>query len=312
MNENKNTNLAIKILLIIAFSSVFAIIALSKIKFAVYLGFGLLTLSLMIYFFGKIKEKKFFLIFIFIYPILPWLWGFYLASGLPVLRTQRIACIILIIYMLRNGLFTKYFANFFKNKLFALPILFIILSMLFSSLLSIAKIPSIFYTVSFILEYFIISVVVYNGFQKREEIESLLTAIIYSALVLCSFGLYERIFDYNIFLMFGTYLENAILDNLTRAGGIRIKTSFTHPISFGAYLAMILPLAIYKYRNDYKKFFLALGLIIFAIMSTQSRSAQIGAGIACILYFIFIEKNKLTIALFASFPVIIFYSDKIF
>jgi O-antigen ligase len=157
-----------------------------------------------------------------------------------------------------------------------------------------------------------LAVVAYNAFEKREDIESLIKVFISSTLILCALGLYEKFTTFNVFTVFGSYLGEQTLEISLRAGEIRIKGPFVHAISFGAYLAMILPLVLYKYRDSYLKFYLSLTLIAIIIMATQSRSAQIGMGIAFISYFIFIEQKKLVILSFASIPVIIAFYDKIF
>lgn len=311
MKDNRYFSIIIKLMLIAAVAYIFAVILLFQVKIAFVLGFGFLAVLLMLSFFQRIEEQKFILIFFFIYPLLPGLWGINLPFGLPVLRAHRMALVILILYLLRNGLFIKYYSNFFKSKLFNFQILFIILSMFATSFLSTAKASTIFFTISFIVEFFILSVVVFNAFKSREDIESFIMVLISSALVLCVLGLFEKFSQFNVFTIFGSYLGEETLEFSIRGGEIRINGPFVHAISFGAYLAMILPLILYKFRDNYIKFFLALALIAAAILATQSRSAQICMLFAFFSFFMFIEKKKLGILAFASIPILIVFYERI-
>jgi hypothetical protein len=310
--DRNAANLLIKALITVLIAILFTIMALSQIKVAGLLSMVFFLFALMVLFFTKIDEKKFFLIFFFIYPLLPGLWGVTLPAGLPVLRAHRVAAIIMILYLMRNGLFFKYFGNFIKAKMFNYPILFIVLAMLATSLFSSAVVSSLFVTTSFVIEYFILAVVVYNVFQRREDIDSLTNILCYATITMCLFGLYERFTEVNIFHFFGTYMDEDSIRHMMRDGSIRIVGPFPHSISFGVYLAMMLPLMLYKFKDSYPKFFLSIGLVMLIIMSTQSRGAQIGAGIAIMSHFIFIEKKKLILLGFSSIPIIILYSEKIY
>ncbi|OGU55541.1 MAG: hypothetical protein A2V66_07035 [Ignavibacteria bacterium RBG_13_36_8] len=312
MAKKNLINIFFKILVIAAIAYAFILIALIKIKIAVVISLIFFLMTIILIFFSKIDEKKFFLVFFFIYPLLPGLWGVNLPFGLPVLRAHRIATVIMIIYLIRNGLFIKYYMNFFRTRLFNLPIFFIILSLFTSSILSSVVVSSIFFTISFIFELILLGIVVYNAFTEREEIESLVKILCYSAIILSFICIYEKFSGFNIYTILGTYQDPDTLLTLMRDETIRVRGPFIHPISCGIYFAMIFPLVLYKYRDVYGKFYLSLGLISIILLATQSRGAQIGAFIAITLYIIFIERKKIMILLFASIPLIIIYFEKIY
>jgi O-antigen ligase len=259
----------------------------------------------MLFIFNRIDDINFFLGFFFIYPLLPGLWGLNLPAGLPILRAHRVATMILIFYLIRNDLLTDFHKNFFKSKLFTWPIILIILSMFISSLLSDAKVSSFFFTMSFIFEFLILGIVAFNAFKKPKDIERLINILCLSCIAVCILALYEFIFQFNPYTMFGTFLEEETLLHTMRDGEIRINGPHSHAISFGAYLALMLPLMLYRFRHSYLTFYGFLGLVMIIILATKSRSAQIGAGIAIMTHFIFIEKKKIGLIFLASTPVLI-------
>ncbi len=311
MTGNKYINILLKVLIIAFIAYIFTSIAMVKMKIAGLLSIAMFLFAVMFYFFDKIDEKKFFLAFFFIYPLLPGLWGVNLPMGLPVLRAHRLLTLLLIIYLIRNRLFIKYYLNFIETRIFNLPLFFIIMSMFISSILSDAKGASIFYCISFIVEFLILSVVVYNGFKTREDIEMLITALCYAAFILCFIGIYEGIFEYNFYTIFGTYMDESTLEAVMRDSSIRVKGPFGHPISFGTYFALILPLVLYKYYEHIAKFIIAFVALGTTILMTQSRGAQIGAFIVISIYFIFVERKKIILMLIASIPFVIIFYEKI-
>lgn len=309
MKQNKTSRILYSVLLIllVAILSIFITqLLFVKTKAAVFLPFVLLLFGLGWHYAPLADVKKVILIFIFLYPLLPCLAGFQIADGVPVFRTQRIATILIILFLLRRQLFFKYFKNFFASNTFTYPLLFLILSLSMTAFFSYNKIGSIFGILSLVFESIILAVIVYNAFETEKDIDLLINALTASVIILCILGIYERLFEHNIFFFFGVFdptLAFATEFNI-RYGEIRIQGPFDHPIAFGAYLVASLTIVLYKFRDNIILFNIALALVALTVYFTQSRSGMIGFACVYIMYFILINHKKNFIVSFLAILII--------
>lgn len=306
-----NANNVLAKIIILAAAIVLGIVITSllfeKTKAAIAISAGLLVLSLGWYFAPRADVKKVIMAFFFIYPMLPCMAGFQIASGIPVFRTQRIATIVILLFLIRRGLLIKYVKGFVQNKIFIYPLLFLVLTLLISSFLSYNFTASIFYVVSLVVESMILAVIAFNAFVTDEEINSLVSVMCWSAIVLSVLGVYEYLFHDNIFFAFGVFDRAwAVINQFqVRYDEIRIQGPFDHSIAFAGYLVGSLPLILYKYRDRIVHFNLYLGLVCAAILMTQSRAGLIGLIIVYALYFIFVNRRDLLISLVLGLLVLI-------
>ncbi len=311
--QNRRTFSLFKFLTTFFVCIVIALTFIVKPKAALVLSF-LLMLGIIGWMLARRLEiKNFVLGFFFIYPLLPLLWGFQIASFLPVIRAHRVSVLILIFFLINKGVFIQYYKDFFKTNIFSYVIIFLTISLFLSSLFSIAKVPSFFYFFSFIFEILIISITVFCTFKTNSEIEDLLKIMCFSTILLAVFGVLEKVSGSNIFSTFGAFNKQVmfLLATKFREGGIRIEGPFAHPIAFGAFFSMSLPYVLRRYKGQLLKFTFAIGIILFALFSTQSRSAQIGALIVLFYFFFFVEKKTLGVLFFFSIPVIFIFIDPI-
>lgn len=304
-------SLFIKILLVSFVCLLFGFLIVEKPKIAIALSFIMVVLPLCWALFKDIEEKKFFLGFFFFYPLLPCLWGIDLGGGLPILRAHRVAILVLLIYLIRKSLFTEYYKRFLKANVFSYAILLIVLSQFITAFFSEGMNSTIFLNLSFILETLILMVVVFNVFKTRDDINRLIAIFCYSTFILCFLGLYEKVTEYNIYTIFGTYQDFTSLDHSIRDNAIRIQGPYVHSIAFGAYLAIILPVMMYKYKDSMLKFYMSAGLVILTVLATQSRGAQIGCVIVAFIFFVFINQKYFIITGIFLIPFVILYSGVI-
>lgn len=251
------------------------------------------------------SEKKFIGIIIFIYPLLPLLWGIEVGSTLPVIRAHRLLMMIVILYLALNGIFLKSYADFFKSGTFTLPVACIIFSMFITMLGSFNFFTSMFFLFSFVFESLILAVVVFTVFRERHDIDILISILCMSGYVLALLGIFEAITEINVFSYFGVYRNLSSLTHQIREGEIRIYGSFDHAISFGTYFALLLPLYFYKFEKHPLKLYASIGLILGVIVATQSRAAQIGAGITILMYFLFINRKQILLMMILLIPAIL-------
>jgi len=237
----------------------------------------------------------------------------FMIGPLPVFRYGRIAIMILIAYLLYKNKFFLYYKDFFKSNIFTIPILLVLISMLISSVLSYDLKASLFFLGSTIFESLILTVIIFSVFKTDDDIILLINTLCLTAITLCILALYEQSSGENIFRYFGVFSTeySGLLEHSVRLGKIRVAGPFDISIAFGAYLAIMLSLSLYKYRNNIIKFGIIIFLFFLAIDSTGSRSPMIGAIVILFGFFIFNDKKNFAVLLFAAIPVLFIYSDVI-
>jgi len=255
----------------------------------------------------QIDEKKFIQGFFIIYPLLPSLAGVSLGAG-PALSSNRIATLILIIFLASKGLLIKCYTDFLKSNIFTFNIVILLISMFVTSLFSQESIGTLFFTVSFFLEQIILAVVVFSLIKTDEDIEKLINSFLISCTILCFLGLFEKATGYNFYSEFGAMpgIPLDALDPQMRGGSVRVKVSFSHSIAYGAYLVTILPLFLYRFRKNFILFNMSILLVLSAILASQSRAGQFGAIIILFLYFMFVEQKNILLALLFFIPILIY------
>lgn len=291
----------------------FSMILVAKIQVGIVLSLVILFLPIFWILSKQLDEKKFIRIFFIVYPLLPFLAGINLGAGVPVLRPHRVAVLLLLFFLTSKGLLIRCYSDFLKSNIFTFNIILILVSMAVTSIFSDSIQGTLFFTLSLILEFYIFTVVVFSIFKTEEDINHLLNSIMISCIILCTLGLFEKISAYNFYAEFGVF-DNQYSHSLThqmREGGIRIKASFDHSISYSAYIVMLLPLFLHKYRNNFILFNLFVLLIMSALFASQSRAGMLGAGIIFILYFIFIERKNMSLLIVLSIPIILYKASDI-
>lgn len=308
-NINKIINNIIKMMVITVVTILFLKIINAKPKAAFILSFLFAAGIFFWIYIEKLDIKFFTLAFLFIYPFMPALAGLNLGGGLPVLRSHRILTLLMIMFLIRKGVWYQYYKNFFRANLFAIPLILVSITMFLSSFLSpyYAK-PSIFYSISIIVEFVFLSVLVYNVFTTREDVEKLVFAWCIACVFLCFLGLIEAVTQYNFYTKFGVfdpvYLDS--MDHQMRGGKIRIFTAFDHSISYAAYLSISFPLFLYKFKNNKFVYFASIGLILLTILASQSRAGIISFMAVFFFYFLFINRARIIFVMLFSIPIIFF------
>lgn len=240
---------------------------------------------------------------LFVYPLLPRFWGIKLGGGIPVLHASRILSLIIILFLIRNKLFVSYYRDFFKADIFTKPIILIFISLLLTSFVSDNKPSTIFFLVSFIIETILLPVIIFSTYKTEEDIERLVSIIVYPAIILVIIGFIEYYAEYNIYSILGDY-ETEEFEISLRSEILRIRGSHSHPIAFGSYFALVLPFVFYKFKDKIIPLLITSLLIFIVITKTDSRSAQIGFGIVFFSYILFLSRYKFFIFLISPIPLI--------
>ncbi len=306
-----NTKVFLKILLTIAIALLFCTLFMFKVKLAVTISILFAITAISWHLFDYISDEYFFLFILFLFPIVPTSFGIVLPAGLPVIKSHRILTMLILFYMLKKRILIDYYSNFFKQNTFTFPIIIVIISYFISSSFSASKGTSFFFTISTIIETILLAIIVFNSFKTNSQINRLIYTLSISCIILAFIGLIEKKTGYNFYAQFGGFTHYYSTNHAMRGGEIRINASFGHSITLGTYYAMILPLVLYTFRKNILKSFAWSGLIFLAILATQARSAQIGALIVFIIYFLFLDRKKLRIGIILALPLIFLFHEKI-
>nr|WP_319393499.1 O-antigen ligase family protein [uncultured Desulfobacter sp.] len=238
------------------------------------------------------------LLFVIIYPILPFHVGVDFGGGLPVLKLQRVIVFCIICFWLIDRFLLHHsqavsFLKFplIKQAAFMLLILFICV---FASGLNPEAIK---YLLSFSIESILLMYVVYDLFKNETEHRRLIIAITISGGIVLLIGTIEHITGQNYYSKFGTFREDMAfaVNQQFRLGLNRVRGAFPHAIDFGAALVIISSLLFiisgFVYRYFLRKLLLCLYICgLVGCYLSYSRGPMI-MWIVIFLFFLFREKN---------------------
>lgn len=263
------------------------IILLSNVIIAIDLKiFFLLIFSIVVLFMIIFKKNKVFYAFIFLLPLMPKYFAIDF-SGLPLMTIYRLT--VLFVFLIE---FSIYGFNIFKKIIYILKksigkiVLFMLLVFLVSALN--AKSNEAFITiVGYIFDNILLFVIVFNRINSnksnyQDEIYKILKLLVYSTLMLSIFGILEFLTGKNVFSMLDTVKRDFIStsDTYIRMGAARVETSFGHPLGYGLFLILIIPVIVFfiriaKSRAEINFYSLIFFLAVINIFLTASRSTML-------------------------------------
>jgi O-antigen ligase len=164
-----------------------------------------------------------------------------------------------------------------------------------------------------ILEYYVLYFVMVKTISKTKTLHKMIFSMMMAMGVCCLLAVVEVWTHWSILRIFPSQFwitYNGGFDPLyTELGrGLRVRSTFPHPILFGDALAMSIPFNLYLlniWENKSQRLLLWINLILmmWAIYKTSSRGPWIATVLSCILLFIFmknrIRKYLMTVAALA-------------
>jgi O-antigen ligase len=169
---------------------------------------------------------------------------------------------------------------------------------LLSTLFSLSVATSAKQVLSQVLEYYLMYYLLVKTITRVDTLYKIIYAVVMAMGLCCIFSLFEayaswsilRIFPSNLWI---TYNGGSDPLYIEWGRGLRVRSTFPHPILFGDALAMSIPLALYL-LNIWERgkqrmlLWLALVLMFWAIYKTSSRGPWIDTCISAILLFVMI------------------------
>ena len=148
-------------------------------------------------------------------------------------------------------------------------------------------------TVTFFLSFILVYYMVIGLVQNPRDVDFLVRILAGGGAILGFFGVIESTTHHNVFNHLQTvlpilHLNTEALPDLSRGGEARVYGTAQHPIAYGAALAMLLPLAIYRAQAfRQKRWWVAATLMLLGVMASRSRTGLIMLVVIAIVYVIF-------------------------
>jgi hypothetical protein len=170
-----------------------------------------------------------------------------------------------------------------------------------SAVLSLSVATSMKQLISQVLEYYLMYFLIVRSVTNKRTIYKMLYSMMMAITICCIFALLEAYASYSILRVFPRNLwitYNGGLDPLyiEWGRGLRVRSTFPHPILFGDALAMSIPITFYLlsiWKGKAQRALLWVGLLLmaWAIYKTSSRGPWMGAGGCCSLL-VLLVKNR--------------------
>jgi hypothetical protein len=170
-----------------------------------------------------------------------------------------------------------------------------------STFYSLSVVTSTKLLIAQVLEYYLLYYLFLRIISKADTVTTIAYAMMIAMGVCCIFGLLEAYASWSVLTIFPSnlwYLYNGRTDPLyiDIGRGLRIRSTFPHPILFGDALAMSIPIALYllsvckQQRQRIILWMIAL-LMFWGVYKTSSRGPWMTLGISSILLF-FLVRNR--------------------
>lgn len=186
-----------------------------------------------------------------------------------------------------------------------------------STIGSIAVTDSLKGLLSLVLDYILVYCIFAKSISSTEMVKKILLGIV-SAVIVCSvFGMFEAYADWSVISLFPSMQHRFSASGglyVDQARGVRVQSTFGHPILFGSALAMTIPMALYFAsiaERRAQKWLLWCGiLLMFAcIFKTSSRGPWLALGLSFVPVVIYggakIRRYVATIVLLAIIVVVV-------
>lgn len=169
-----------------------------------------------------------------------------------------------------------------------------------STFYSISVATSVKQLIGQLVEYYLLYYILLRLVSDVRTVTKILYGMVAAISVACVFGVIEAytrwsvltIFPSNLWIRYGgpgpLYIE--------WGRGLRIRSTFPHPILLGDAIAMAIPIAFYlisQERERLRKYFLWIGVVLmfWAIYKTSSRGPWLATGLSFVLLFLLVRNR---------------------
>lgn len=234
--------------------------------------------------------------------------------GLPDLTTERVAVSTMLCMFLSSRHYVKATHRVPMKRLMFVHVAWVVMS----SLLSLSIATSMKQTISQLLEYYTLYYVIIMTVYSVETVYKTIYALLIALSICCVFSVFEVYGSWSVLRIFPPELwttYDGARDPLyiEWGRGLRVRSTFPHPILFGDALAMGIPLALFLvagWANGKRRLILWAGVILmfWSIYKTSSRGPWIGLGASLLLLVVLVRnhvrKYVASLALVAAFALL--------
>lgn len=151
------------------------------------------------------------------------------------------------------------------------------------------------------IEFYLVYYIFITTITRIETVEKIALGLVLAVGLCCIFGVMEAYAHWTIMSLFpeellDRYGPGTSLVYFSEDRGLRVQSTFPHPILFGDAIAMTIPIGFYllsKCKNTLhrKLVWIALPLMFWNVYKTGSRGAWLATGIGMTLLFILLRKR---------------------
>jgi hypothetical protein len=142
---------------------------------------------------------------------------------------------------------------------------------------------------SFLVSFVVVLYVVVSVIDRRDHVDTLVRTLVGGGAVVAVLTLFEARSQYNVFDHLATFVPILRFEAMPYVGndgrGYRAYASAQHPISLGAALVMLIPLAIYLIKSTgQRRWWFAASVLLMGALVTRSRTGVLVLVVMTIVY----------------------------
>jgi hypothetical protein len=169
-----------------------------------------------------------------------------------------------------------------------------------STVYSLSVVTSTKQLIAQVLEYYLLYYIFLRTISEVRTVYRIVYAMAIAMGVCCIFGLFEAYGSWSILQLFPSNLwisyDRADPLYIEWGRGLRVRSTFPHPILFGDALAMCIPLTLYllsMWKKRWQRFVLWVSVVLmfWGLYKTSSRGPWIALGISCVLLFVLVNNR---------------------
>ena len=222
------------------------------------------------------KRKYYLYYFFFFYPILPDYFAIELGGGLPLLKASRVMILIMIGSLLlhQKGRIHLEIKALRKIKILIPLCIYFIGRIVANGFYCLNLTEALNTEFSVILEQLILTMIVLQMLKSEDQIKKCVEAISYGSGFVAIISLISVGIGQNLFYNLNIVSRNMLMASTIRMGIMRAEAGFGHPVYYGVYCALMIPIAYFLFESSRKKRFLIICILnIIGLLLTESRGS---------------------------------------
>ena len=252
---------------------------------------ALVAVMLLMIFIVKYPRMQVYLYFLF-GCILPSYFAIEISDSLPLITGTRFLIILLMVYAFTHKKSSSLNIALRDQKLMVIICTYFICRIV-AELTFLPTIPGNAIKELFVIvfEQFLVIYLIVRVVNNRTLFDKCLNLLAYGALLICIVGIIQSLTSINLAYYLNTVNRTMLQTSALRLGFTRAEASFGHPVYFGEFCVLMLP--VFSYLYDYKKknkYMCFLLIDIVALILSNSRGAILPGVI--ILLLMIIQKSR--------------------